>query len=124
MGSAVGVVEEDGTSVDVRGGAASPAWEHRREVTDHTAPLRDEAEQLAVEVEALRQAARHKVWEAVVQTRELHRRLCDASARLEHLQLDIRERTGEVRLPAFPTPFTDFLLAEVRRFVIGAPAAD
>ena len=93
---------------------------HRRTVGDAVAPLRAEADQVAAEIEGMRQAARHKVWEAIVQTREIHARICDANARLEHLQLDIRERTGEVRLPAVPEPFVDFLVTEIRRFVVTA----
>jgi hypothetical protein len=68
---------------------------HRRAVADAVAPLRAEADRVAGEIDALRDAARRKVWEAIVQTREIHARLCDATARLEHRQLDIRERTGE-----------------------------
>lgn len=90
----------------------------RRSIADFVAPLRAEADVVAEEIDALREAARRKVWETIVQTREIHARLCDAHARLEHLQLDIREQTGEVRLPSVPTPFVDFLLAEIRRFVV------
>jgi hypothetical protein len=79
-----------------------------------------EAAQVAAEIAALREAARRKVWEAIVQTREIHARICDASARLEHLRLDIRDRTGEVRLPAVPMPFVDFLVGEIRRFALTA----
>ncbi len=92
--------------------------EHRRTMADAVAPLAAEAERVAQEIAALREAARRKVWEMVVQTREIHARVCDATARLEHLQLDIRERTGEVRLPSVPMPFPEFLLTEIRRFVI------
>jgi hypothetical protein len=92
----------------------------RRSVADRVAPLRAEAADVAAEIEALRDAARRKVWEAIVQTREIPARICDASARLEHLQLDIREQTGEVRLPAVPMPFVDFLVGEIRRFAITA----
>lgn len=107
-----GVVEEE----VVRGvGVAQP-----RAVIDCAAPLRAEAQQIAGEIEALREAARRKVWEVIVQTREIHARICDASARLEHLQLDIRDRTGEVRLPAVPMPFGDFLVGEIRRFAVTA----
>lgn len=88
-----------------------------RTAASDVAPLRAEAESLAGEIAALREAARRKVWEAVVQTRAIHDRLCDASARLEHVQLDLRERTGDARPPAIPTPFTDFLMTEIRRFV-------
>ena len=97
---------------------------HRRAVADSVAPLRAEADRVAGEIEALRDAARRKVWEAIVQTREIHARLCDANGRLEHLQLDIRDRTGEVRLPSIPMPFLDFLLMEIRRFVVIPGAAD
>lgn len=90
----------------------------RRTIADFVAPLRAEADVVRDEIERLRETARRKVWEMVVQTREIHARLCDAHGRLEHLQLDIREQTGEVRLPSVPTPFADFLLAELRRFVL------
>lgn len=93
------------------------ATRHPRLTASDVAPLRAEAEAIAGEINALREAARRKVWETIVETREIHGRLCDASARLEHVQLDLRERTGEVRTPAVPVPFTDFLLTEIRRFV-------
>lgn len=88
--------------------------------------IRDEVGSVDEEIDGLRDAARRKVWEAIVQTREIHARLCDANVRLEHLQLDIRERTGEVRLPSIPMPFVDFLLTEIRRFVVvpGAVESD
>ncbi len=92
----------------------------RRAVADCVAPLRDEADRVAAEIAALRETARRKVWEVIVQTREIHARICDASARLEHLQLDIGEQTGEVRLPAIPMPFVDFLVGEIRRFAVTA----
>lgn len=94
-----------------------------RNAVDDTAALRSEALCLEEEIAALREAARRKVWEAIVQTREIHGRLCDASARLEHVQLDLRDRTGEARVPAIPMPFADFLDGEIRRFVIAAPGA-
>ena len=92
-----------------------------RDAVDDTAPLRVEAARLAEEIAALREAARRKVWEAIVQTREIHGRLCDANARLEHVQLDLRDRTGEARMPAVPVPFVEFLQSEIRRFVIATP---
>jgi hypothetical protein len=64
------------------------------------------------------------VWETVVQIREIHNRICDATVRLEHLQLDIREQTGEVRVPCVPVPFLEFLLSEIRRFVIVARSSE
>ena len=111
-------------SVDV----ASPAHEvidrlvarRRRTVAESVEPLRAEAERVGAEVDALRAAAGRRLWEAIVQVREIHGRLCDATVRLEHLQLDIREQTGEVRLPAVPPPFADFLMDEIRRFVMTA----
>lgn len=121
METVAGMVGGRVSQVDVRGAAAQLVAGHQRQVADHVTPLRTEAERLAAEIAALREAARQKVWETIVQTREIHVRLCDANARLEHLQLDIRERTGEVRLPAVPMPFTDFLLTEIRRFVIDTP---
>jgi len=90
----------------------------RRVVAEKVEPLKAEAERAAQEIETLRDTARRKVWEVIVQVRELHDRICDASARLEHLQLDIREQTGEVRLPSVPMPFADFLMGEIRRFVV------
>lgn len=92
----------------------------RQAVADSVAPLKVEAERLAAEIERLRETARRMVWETIVQTREIHGRICDATGRLEHLQLDIRERTGEVRLPSVPMPFVDFLVTEIRRFVVTA----
>lgn len=92
----------------------------RKSIADFVAPLRAEADLVAEEIERLRETARRKVWELVVQTREIHGRLCDAHGRLEHLQLDIRDQTGEVRLPSVPTPFAEFLFAELRRFVLTA----
>jgi len=92
----------------------------RRTIAEAVGPLEIEAERVAREIDVLRETARRKVWEAVVQTREIHDRICDASARLEHLQLDIREQTGKVRLPAVPMPFVDFLMSEIRRFVVTA----
>ena len=83
----------------------------RRVVAEKVGPLKAEAERAAQEIEALQDTARRKVWEVIVQVRELHDRICDATARLEHLQLDIREQTGEVRLPSVPTPFLDFLMS-------------
>ena len=122
-----GVEVEDGTGENREGDVLAAAERlvnaHRRFVVDAVAPLRIEAERIGQEIEALRETARRKVWEAVVQTREIHARLCDATARLEHLQLDIRERTGEVRLPSVPTPFADFLLTEVRRLVLTGEAS-
>jgi hypothetical protein len=96
----------------------------RRTVADAVEPLRVEAERVAGEIDVLRDAARRKVWETIVQTREIHDRICDATARLEHLQLDIREQTGEVRLPSVPMPFVDFLMSEIRRFVVTAATPD
>ena len=108
----------DGNVVD----ATSPEWAaermialRRRTIADFVAPLRAEADLVRDEIERLHETARRKVWEMVVQTREIHARLCDAHGRLEHLQLDIREQTGEVRLPSVPTPFADFLLGELLR---------
>jgi hypothetical protein len=91
-----------------------------RSIADFVAPLRAEADLVREEIAALGEAARRKVWETIVQTREIHARICDAHARLEHLQLDIREQTGEVRLPSVPMPFVEFLLGEIRRFVVTA----
>ena len=122
MNGVAGVVVGSGASVGVHEVVAPLVLEDRRQVAEHFAPLHAEAERLAAEIAELRQAARQKVWEAVVQTRELHLRLCDASARLEHVQLDLLERTGEVRHPAVPIPFTEFLLTEIRRFVLDVPA--
>ncbi len=115
---------DPGAEVDTVRTAGLLVAARRRAVTDAAAPLRLEAERVAAEIEHLREAARRKVWEAIVQTREIHTRLCDANARLEHLQLDIRDRTGEVRLPSVPMPFVDFLLTEIRRFVITVAAPD
>lgn len=92
----------------------------RRTIAEAVGPLEVEAEGVARDIEVLREAARRKVWEVIVQTREIHDRICDASARLEHLQLDIREQTGKVRLPSVPMPFVDFLMNEIRRFVVTA----
>ena len=118
----VGTVEKEDR---VRGRTADRlVAAHRRAIEDSVAPLRAEADRVARDIEALREAARRKVWENIVQTREIHARLCDATGRLEHLQLDIRERTGEVRLPSVPMPFVDFLLTEIRRFVVTPDAAE
>lgn len=65
---------------------------------DFVAPLRAAADLAREQIATLEDAACRKAWEMVVQTREIHARLCDAHGRLEHLQLDIREQTGEVRL--------------------------
>ncbi len=92
----------------------------RRTIAETVGPLEVEAEGVEREIEVLRDAARRKVWETIVQTREIHDRICDASARLEHLQLDIREQAGKVRLPAVPVPFVEFLMSEIRRFVVTA----
>lgn len=106
-------------------GAIAPEWAaermialRRKTIADFVAPLRAEADLVREEIERLHETARRKVWEMVVQTREIHARLCDAHGRLEHLQLDIREQTGEVRLPSVPMPFADFLLGELGRFVL------
>lgn len=96
----------------------------RRTVSETVEPLQAEAQRVAAEVDELRAAAGRRVWEAIVQVREIHGRFCDATARLEHLQLDIREQTGEVRLPAVPPPFVDFLMDEIRRFVTTAATPD
>lgn len=95
----------------------------RRTIADFVTPLRAGADLVRDDIERLQETARRKVWEMVVQTREIHARLCDAHGRLEHLQLDIREQTGEVRLPSVPMPFADFLLAELRRFVLTVATA-
>jgi len=96
----------------------------RRAVSDYVAPLRAEADRVAEEITTLSEAARRIIWETIVQTRDIHARICDAHARLEHLQLDIREQTGEVRLPSVPTPFVDFLVSEIRRFVVTTATVD
>jgi hypothetical protein len=108
---------DDPRASDRLGAAERLVAVRRRSIADFVAPLRAEADLVREEIETLREAARRKVWETIVQTREIHARICDAQGRLEHLQLDIREQTGEVRLPAVPSPFVDFLLGEIRRFV-------
>jgi hypothetical protein len=118
-------MERDGWGSVETDGAAPQVVERlvalrRRTVAEAVGPLEVEAEGVEREIEVLRDAARRKVWEAIVQTREIHDRICDASARLEHLQLDIREQTGKVRLPAVPVPFVEFLMSEIRRFVVTA----
>jgi len=95
-----------------------------RVIAEAVGPLRAEADRVAAEIDFLREAARRKVWEAIVQVREIHDRVCDATGRLEHLQLDIREQTGEVRLPSVPMPFVDFLMGEIRRFVVTTATSD
>lgn len=115
---------ETGDGMDTSEVAARLIATRRRVVADSAASLHAEAGRVAEEIEVLRATARLKLWETIVQTREIHARICDASARLEHLQLDIREQTGEVRLPAIPAPFVTFLLDEMRRFAITVAAPD
>jgi hypothetical protein len=114
------VDEEDGADARIQasGVVAGLIAARRQEVAENVMPLKAEAARVAAEIDALQDEARRRIWETLVQVREIHDRVSDATARLEHLQLDIREQTGEVRLPAVPMPFVDFLFAEIRRFAI------
>ena len=104
--------------IEASGVVASMIAARRQEVAEYVMPLKAEAARVAAEIDALQDEARQRICETLVQVREIHGRMSDATARLEHLQLDIREQTGEVRLPAVPVPFMDFLFTEIRRFAI------
>jgi hypothetical protein len=106
-----------GTAPAPSGNAAARLVSARvKEIEHAVAPLRDESRVLEQEIESLRQEARRQIWETVVRTREIHRRMEGAIGRLGEVRCEIRDCTGEVRLAPHLAPFPELLIQEIVRF--------